>query len=177
MFPTWLRLGQLTCQNLEGACAPLPPLVPASLQYRNCQWNATDHGLRAPGEEISSTARPKINSPFQNFRYSRSIFCMPHRPEFSDFFDLCLHWVSIVRATDWRSFSLGAYSNSLVKPRLIMMGDCWYSTDAQKWICQFIRHSCPFRDSTNYSMPHGLWCNQKKNSPFKIQKPFKVNLI
>ena len=50
-----------------------------------------------PGEEITFTARPKINSHSKIFRYGRSIFCLPHRPKFSDFFDLCLHWVSIVR--------------------------------------------------------------------------------
>ena len=33
----------------------------------------------------------------QIFRYGGSIFCLPHRPIFSDIFDLCLHWVSIVR--------------------------------------------------------------------------------
>ena len=26
------------------------------------------------------------------------MFYLPHRPKFSDFFDLCLHWVSVVRA-------------------------------------------------------------------------------
>ena len=31
------------------------------------------------------------------FRYGRSIFCLPHWPEFSYFFDVCLHWVSVVR--------------------------------------------------------------------------------
>ena len=25
---------------------------------------------------------------------------MPHRPNFSDIFDLCLHWVSVVRVSD-----------------------------------------------------------------------------
>ena len=57
------------------------------------------HGLQTPGEEIAFTARPKINSQFPNFRYDRSILCLPHRPKFSDFFDLCLHWMSVVR--DW----------------------------------------------------------------------------
>ena len=33
------------------------------------------------------------------FRYGRSILCLPHQPKISDFFDLCLHWVSVVRAT------------------------------------------------------------------------------
>ena len=28
----------------------------------------------------------------------RSIFCLPYRPKFSDFFDLHLHWLSVVRA-------------------------------------------------------------------------------
>ena len=58
------------------------------------------HGLRTPREEIAFTARPKIHSHSQIFRYGGSIFCLPHRPNFSDIFDLCLHWVSVVR--DWR---------------------------------------------------------------------------
>ena len=56
------------------------------------------HGLRTPREEIAFTARPKIKSQFQIFRYGRSIFCLPHRTKISDFFDLFLHWVSVVRA-------------------------------------------------------------------------------
>ena len=55
------------------------------------------HGLRTPREEISFTARPKIQSQSQIFRYGGSIFCLPHWPKFSDIFDLCLHWVSVVR--------------------------------------------------------------------------------
>ena len=55
------------------------------------------HGLRTPREEIAFTARPKIHSQSQIFRYGWSIFCLPHRPNFSDIFDLCLHWVSVVR--------------------------------------------------------------------------------
>ena len=59
------------------------------------------HGLRTPREETVFTARPKIQSQSQIYRYSRSIFCPPRRPNFSDIFDLCLHWVSIVH--DWGS--------------------------------------------------------------------------
>ena len=55
------------------------------------------HGLQTPREEIAFTARPKIHSQSQIFRYGRSIFCLPHQPNFSDIFDLCLHWVSVVR--------------------------------------------------------------------------------
>ena len=56
-----------------------------------------NHGLRTPREEITFTARPKIHSHSQIYRYGRSIFCLPQRPKFSDIFDLCLHWVSVVR--------------------------------------------------------------------------------
>ena len=55
------------------------------------------HGLRTHGEEIAFSARPKIHFHSQIFRYGQSLFCLPHRPKFSDFFDLCLHWVSVVR--------------------------------------------------------------------------------
>ena len=55
------------------------------------------HGLRTPREEIAFTAPPKIHSHSQIFRYGRSIFCMPQRPNFSDIFNLCLHWVSVIR--------------------------------------------------------------------------------
>ena len=62
--------------------------------------NSWDHGLRTPGEEIALTARPKIKSQSQIFRYGQSIFCLPYWPKFSDFFDLCLHWVTVVRGWD-----------------------------------------------------------------------------
>ena len=55
------------------------------------------HGLRTPREEIAFTEWPKIHSHSQIFRYGQSIFCLPYRPKFSDNFDLCLHWVSVVR--------------------------------------------------------------------------------
>ena len=56
-----------------------------------------EHGLRTPGEEIAFSAPPKINSHPQFLRYGQSIFCLLHRSKFSDFFDLCLHWLSGVR--------------------------------------------------------------------------------
>ena len=54
------------------------------------------HGLRTPREKIAFTAWPKIQSQSQIFWYGQSIFCLPHRPNFSDIFNLCLHWVSVV---------------------------------------------------------------------------------
>ena len=47
--------------------------------------------------ERKFTDKLKIHSHSLIFRYGRSIFCLPHRPKFSDFFDLCLHLVSMVR--------------------------------------------------------------------------------
>ena len=62
----------------------------------NAQW----------GNYFHCTARPKINSHSQIFRYNRSIFCLPHRPKCSDFFDLYLHWVSVVRVSlYWRTLA------------------------------------------------------------------------
>ena len=55
------------------------------------------HGLQTLVEEIAFTSRPKIKSQSQIFRYGQSIFCLPHRTNFSYIFDFCLHWVSIVR--------------------------------------------------------------------------------
>ena len=63
----------------------------------NSVINSTKHGLRKSREEIAFTARPKIKSQSQIFRYGQSIFCLPHRPKISDFFDLRFHWVSVVR--------------------------------------------------------------------------------
>ena len=47
------------------------------------------HGLQTPGKDIAFTAKLKINSHSPIFRYDQSIFCLPHRPKFSDFVDLC----------------------------------------------------------------------------------------
>ena len=78
-------------------CLTLWPFISTILLTR-----ATDdpflHGLRTPGKEIAFTARPKIKSQSQIYSCGRSIFFLPHRPRFSGFFELCLHWVSVVRA-------------------------------------------------------------------------------
>ena len=54
------------------------------------------HGLRTPNEEIAFTAR-QIKFKSQIFRYGLNISCLPKRPKISDFFNLCLYWVSVVR--------------------------------------------------------------------------------
>ena len=77
-------------------------------------WYKNIHGLLMPTEEIVFTARPKIQSQSQIYRYGGSIFCLPHRPNFSDIFDFCLHWVSVVRGLTnnriswiWKSKKIG----------------------------------------------------------------------
>ena len=66
-----------------------------------------NHGLRTPREEISFTTRPKIHYHSQIFRYGRCIFCLQHRPNFSDIFDLCLYWVSVVRDYNYKLWCSG----------------------------------------------------------------------
>ena len=77
-----------------------------------CQWNLWKSvwnidGLRTPKEEIAFTAQSKIQSQSQIFRYGQSLFCLPHWPTFSDIFDLCLHWMSVVCGNIHSLFLLG----------------------------------------------------------------------
>ena len=58
------------------------------------------HGLRTPGEEIAFTAQPKFTLTPKFLGTAEAFVCLPHWPKFSDFFDLCLHWVSVVRGPD-----------------------------------------------------------------------------
>ena len=50
------------------------------------------------GNRLHCTAENQTPNPkFLGTGYGQSIFCLPHRPKISDFFDLCLHWVPVVR--------------------------------------------------------------------------------
>ena len=97
--------------------------------------NLIIHGLRTPREEIAFTARPKIHSHSQIFRYGRSIFCLPHRPNFSDIFDLCLHWVSVVRDLIYQQErNQGAWKNisfGIIEWRLWFKKTCDYTVFPQ----------------------------------------------
>jgi hypothetical protein len=76
-------------------------------------------GLQTPREETAFTAWPKIQSQSQTFRYGQSIFCLPHRPNFLDIIDLCLHWVSVVRAMiDENDYFLDNYGFGVVFSKL-----------------------------------------------------------
>ena len=55
------------------------------------------------GNRIHCMAENQLH--FQIFRYGRSIFCLPHRPKISDFFDLCLRWVFVVRGFTQRFYT------------------------------------------------------------------------
>jgi hypothetical protein len=92
-------------------------------------WMGSQHGLWTPGEEIAFTERPKIKSQSQIYRYGRSKFCLPHRPKISDIFELCLHWVSVVRGSKQASKQANEQSSSrywvkslLLKPALTDKG-------------------------------------------------------
>ena len=78
-----------------------------------------------PREEIAFTAWPKIQSKAQIFRYGQSIFCLPHRPNFSDIFDLCLHWVSVVRGSSYMWVLLAEqFQNSQLLWETLVKNNC-----------------------------------------------------
>ena len=58
---------------------------------------STDYGVitMRPVNSIDHLHSQKFQSQSQIFRYSQSLFCLPHQRNFSDIFDLCLHWVSV----------------------------------------------------------------------------------
>ena len=88
--------------NKNGSLQRPEPNFPTLAKFEMAKqitiFDCNGHGLRTPREEIDFTARPKIQSQSQIFWYGGSIFCLPQRPNFSDIFDLCLHWVSVVHA-------------------------------------------------------------------------------
>ena len=49
--------------------------------------------------------------------YGQSIFCPPHRPNFSDIFDICLHWVSVVREPSQCNSDLVTDRGSVLLPK------------------------------------------------------------
>ena len=112
--------------------------VPITLLRTLC--NPFSHGLRMPSEETAFTGWPKIHSHSKMFWYGRSIFCLPHLPKISDFFELCLHWVFIVRdpTHTWSKDQLKLYflSSTKVRLRLLMvksgLGFFWESASLSR---------------------------------------------
>ena len=100
-----------------------------------------NHGLRTLGKEIAFTTRPKIKSQSQIYKYGRSIFCLPHRRKISGFFDLCLHWVSVVRGGNYLNWlQIVAYNFQIQKRIHSGFLEHWNS---QKSLCNiWQRFSC-----------------------------------
>ena len=67
------------------------------------------HKLQTPSEEIAFTAQPKIKSQSQILSYSQSMFCLPHQPKISNFFDLCLHCTGCPYSMVWRACDVLGY--------------------------------------------------------------------
>ena len=93
-------------------------------------WSRTTDPQR--GNTLHCTARPKIQSQSQIFRYGQSKFCLPHRPNFSDIFDLCLHWVSVVRL--WKRGNL-IFKNVFLVCKLIHMSKNRKVSIFSKYLC------------------------------------------
>ena len=51
------------------------------------------HELRRHPEKKYPSLHGRKFTPI--FMYERNVFCLPHRSNLSDIFDLCLHWVSV----------------------------------------------------------------------------------
>jgi hypothetical protein len=105
-YPISLIIVKKTCQ-ITCTCVVWQVFVFQHVDCTRDSYSAksfySDHGLRTRGEKITFTAQTKINSHSQISRYAQLIFCMPHRPKFKDFLNLCLHWVSVVRDSDARN--------------------------------------------------------------------------
>ena len=76
----------------------------------------SNHGLQTPSEEIAFTARAKIKSQSQvcigtvQWKHILSAIL----PIISGFFDLCLHWVSVVRGSIVSTNSFFEISQDLI---------------------------------------------------------------
>ena len=111
------------------------------------------HGLRTPREEIAFNARPKIQFQSQIFRYSRSIFCLPHQPDISDLFYLCLHWVSVVRANSCTRLSLTFFVPILLLPWRQLHCKC-FDHDKRPWGLEIVRKNLQYlneKKQTNWN--------------------------
>ena len=62
----------------------------------------TSTGIRVDGTDYG---RPVRKSPSLHGRQSTPTPTLPQLPKFSDFFDSCLHWVSVVRGRRYRNKS------------------------------------------------------------------------
>ena len=82
--------------GITPSCQPAPLRTQEVPLLRNYYRSFRPPGaclLEATDYECPMRKSPSLQS--QSFRYGQSIFCLP---KFSDFFEFCLHWVSVVCA-------------------------------------------------------------------------------
>ena len=145
-------LGSSGCKVAAEVLSELPPFFSIGhfLNYHKIKVTPNDlyHGLQTPWEEMALTERPKIHSHSQIFRYGQRIFCLPHRPNFSDIFDLCFHWVSVVGGqSEWRWSNLhhSKLPSTLYWIRTIKLKPLWGRT-SNFLSSKLILHNFPFVD-------------------------------
>ena len=102
------------------------------------------HGLKTLREEIALTARPKIQSQSQIFRYGRSIFCLPHWPNFIDYW---FYWFmpSLGVHSPWyeRSFLPAVSSRTLWSYHIIFWSSHTTPSLARPRVCPRCRFGRP----------------------------------
>ena len=120
----------------------------------------THHGLRMPGEEIAFTARSKINSQSQIFRYSWRTFCLPLWLKFLDFFDSSLGVCSPCNTPKRKLFNRSArlfstwfFASSLISNK----------TNCPTYLATYL-------DYFFHRLPYLLLKHKKKNGP--VSKTF-----
>ena len=112
----WASEYPLNSDLLEPTLSPDPYLIHEDGRYQCFLFNVassykykwtdqilfvltTDYGL-PPVMKSPSLHSQKFTPTPKVLVYGRCIFCLPHWHKFSDFFDLCLFWVSVVRGLD-----------------------------------------------------------------------------
>ena len=73
------------------------------------------------GNSLRCTAKNSLALP--NFKYGWCIFCLPHRTNFSDIFELCLHRVSVFREN--KKYSMAENWWSMAKYHLFTKGSAF----------------------------------------------------
>ena len=72
---------------------------------------------------------------YQSFNYSQSIFCLPHWSKISDFCDVCIHWVSVVRALHlyFQANSFWLYLSALIWVQIFKKHYLWLLNPNRLW--------------------------------------------
>ena len=122
-----------------------------------CIIPITDYGH--PERKKSLLQGQKFNPKI--LRYGQSIFFLPHRPNFSDIFDLCLHWVYVVCDSN------GVAENSLFETQhnLHIKNSFDHFSDelaqtVQIWHVYFVKYIVMWNHIpiTNWFNLVGAWC-------------------